>query len=97
MPRTKGRAHPQARRDTAAGASDMLLGAVNDGLRPVDDPEIGRHGEERRIGLGAHDILQLKGLHAHARIAAFAIDDGFQIGRRPNLRDDADGRVSLPI
>src|ERR1700745_808966 len=59
----------------------LLVRAIDDLLRTFRDSEIRRYGEERGIGLGAHDVGELKSLFAHAWVAALARYDRFEVGR----------------
>ena len=71
----------------------LLICPVDKVLGAVEEFEVRRNCEQGRIGLAALDVCELEGLIAHAGIAALAVDDGLQVGRRPNFGDDLDGFV----
>src|SRR5262249_17737512 len=74
-------------------ASILAVRAVDDVFRAVGDFEVRRNGEQRGVGLRADQIGQLECLLAHPRIAAFAGDDGLEVGRSPDLGNDDDRPV----
>src|SRR6267154_25875 len=71
----------------------LFPGVILDWLRAFHDLEVWRHGEQGRVGLGAHYVGKAEGLFAHAGVGAFAEDDGLQVGRSPNLADNRDGAL----
>src|SRR5712671_2521426 len=80
-----------ARRSSAIRA--LFPGVIADWLRAFHDLEIRRDGEQVRVGLGAHYVREAEGLFTHARVGAFAEDDGFQVGRSPNLANNGNGAL----
>src|SRR6185369_12167894 len=71
----------------------LAVGAIHNVLRTIGEPEVWRHGEQRSVGFGAHEIGEFEGLLAHARIAALAGDDGLEVGRSPDFSHDHDGLI----
>src|SRR5258708_28930268 len=82
---------PRARRSAAIRA--LFPGVIPDWLRAFHDLEVRRDGEQGSVGLGAHYVGKAEGLFTHARVGAFAEDDGFQVGRSPNLANNRDGAL----
>src|SRR5258705_1796652 len=85
------RSDASARRSSAIRA--LFPGVIPDWLRAFHDLEVWRHGEQGRVGLGAHDVGKAEGLFPHARIGAFAEDDRFQVRRSPNLTNNRNGAL----
>src|SRR5712671_2606579 len=71
----------------------LFPGVIADWLRAFHDLEVRRDGEQGRVGLGAHYVGEAEGLFPHARVGAFAEDDGFQIGRSPNFANNRNGAL----
>src|SRR5882757_8414925 len=85
------RSAARARRSSAIRA--LFPGVIADWLRAFHDLEVRRDGEQGSVGLGAHYVGKAEGLFTHARVGAFAEDDGFQVGRSPNLANNRDGAL----
>src|SRR5215475_15094066 len=68
----------------------LLAALIKDRFWPLDNLEIGRDCEKRRIRLGPNDVRQPEHLLSHARVASLAIDNRLEFRRGPNLGYDVE-------